>query len=143
MTFRFFNGRFRQIREDLSTLGRPFEFLEKFLRFLQADVQGYYTLLLPNSNCNLTSCQESDITIDMNLLPVGEFKAKFSEVLQKVQEGASFGITYGKDRKKVAMVMPYQKYLKKTKFKLGLLEGKASFKIHNNFKMTDEEFLKS
>ncbi len=79
----------------------------------------------------------------MNLLPVGEFKAKFSEVLQQVQQGASFGITYGKDKKKVAMVVPYKEYVQKTKFKLGLLEGKASFKIHENFKMTDEEFLNS
>lgn len=79
----------------------------------------------------------------MNLLPVGEFKAKFSEVLQKVQQGSSFGITYGKDRKKVAMVVPYKKYMKKTEFKLGLLENKASFKIHKDFKMTDEEFLNS
>jgi len=37
----------------------------------------------------------------MNLLPVGEFKAKFSEVLQKVQQGSSFGITYGKGKKKL------------------------------------------
>lgn len=29
------------------------------------------------------------------------------------------------------------------KFKLGFLEGKASFKIHKGFKMTDKEFLKS
>lgn len=79
----------------------------------------------------------------MNLLPVGEFKAKFSEVLQKVQQGASFGITYGKDKKKVAALVPYRKLIKQTKFNLGLLEGKASFKIHNDFKVTDEEFLKS
>ena len=79
----------------------------------------------------------------MNLLPVGEFKAKFSEVLQKVQQGSSFGITYGKDKKKVAVVIPYKKFMNKTKFKLGLLEGKASFKIHDDFKMTDEEFLNS
>lgn len=91
----------------------------------------------------MTSCQESNIIIGMNLLPVGEFKAKFSEVLQKVQQGASFGITYGKNKKKIAVVVPYNKYIKKIKFTLGLLEGKASFKIHKNFKMTDEEFLSS
>lgn len=33
--------------------------------------------------------------------------------------------------------------MKQKKFKLGLLEGKASFKICNDFKMTDEEFLRS
>jgi antitoxin (DNA-binding transcriptional repressor) of toxin-antitoxin stability system len=77
----------------------------------------------------------------MNLLPVGEFKAKFSEVLQKVQQGSSFGITYGKDKKKVAVVIPYKKYMSDKKIKLGILEGKASFKIKEGFKMTEEEFL--
>ena len=79
----------------------------------------------------------------MNLLPVGEFKAKFSEVLQKVQQGSSFGITYGRDKRKVAVIAPYKKYINKTKFKLGVLVGKASFKIHDDFKMTNEEFLNS
>jgi antitoxin (DNA-binding transcriptional repressor) of toxin-antitoxin stability system len=79
----------------------------------------------------------------MNLLQVGEFKTKFSEVLQKVQQGATFGITYGKNKKRVAALVTYGKYLKQKKFKLGLLEGKASFKIHEGFKMIDEEFLKS
>ena len=79
----------------------------------------------------------------MNLLPVAEFKAKFSDVLQKVQQGYSFGITYGKNKKKVAALIPYKKYSNQTKFKLGLLEGKASFKIRSDFKLTDEEFLTS
>ncbi len=91
----------------------------------------------------MTTCQETDKVMIMNLLQVGEFKAKFSEVLQQVQQGVSFGITFGKDKKKVAVVVPYKKYAQKMKFKLGLLEGKASFKIHENFKMTDEEFLNS
>ncbi len=33
--------------------------------------------------------------------------------------------------------------MNKTKFKLGVLVGKASFKINKGFKMTDEEFLNS
>lgn len=77
----------------------------------------------------------------MNTLPVGEFKAKFSEVLQKVKQGSSFGITYGKDRKKVAVVIPYHQHAKKAKLTIGLLEGKASFRLGRGFKMTDEEFL--
>lgn len=79
----------------------------------------------------------------MYQLTVGQFKSKFSEVLAKVLQGESVGITYGKNKKKVAALIPYRKLMKQTKFKLGLLEGKASFKIHNDFKMTDEEFLKS
>jgi len=78
----------------------------------------------------------------MNQLTVGEFKAKFSEVLEKVLQGESIGITYGKNKKKVAAIVPYEKYAGK-RIKLGSLVGKASFKIKEGFKMTDEEFLKS
>ncbi len=78
----------------------------------------------------------------MNQLTVGDFKSKFSQVLAKVIAGESIGITYGKSKKKVAALIPYKKINSK-KIKLGILEGKASFKIHPDFKMTDEEFLQS
>ncbi|MDO8570257.1 MAG: prevent-host-death protein [Candidatus Daviesbacteria bacterium] len=78
----------------------------------------------------------------MYQLAVGQFKSKFSEMLEKVRMGESVGITYGKNKKKVAALVPYKELMKQKKFKLGLLEGKASFKIHDDFKMTDEEFLK-
>lgn len=77
----------------------------------------------------------------MHQLTVGQFKAKFSEVLSKVLQGESIGITYGKNKKKVAALVPYNKYLANKKIKLGILEGKASFKIKEGFKMTEEEFL--
>lgn len=79
----------------------------------------------------------------MDQLTVGEFKAKFSEVLAKVAQGESVEITYGKSKKKVAALVPYKKYAKSKKIKLGILKGKASFKILPGFKMTDEEFLQS
>ena len=79
----------------------------------------------------------------MQQLTVGDFKAKFSEVLTRVIQGESITVTYGKNKKKVAAIMPYKKALKTNTFKLGLLDGKASFKIHKDFKMTDEEFLRS
>ena len=42
----------------------------------------------------------------MKSLPVGELKAQFSEVLEKVQQGESFEITYGKNKKPVAKIVP-------------------------------------
>lgn len=77
----------------------------------------------------------------MYQLTVGQFKSKFSEVLGKVLEGESIGITYGKNKKKVAAIVPYNKYISNKRIKLGILEGKASFKIKKGFKMTEEEFL--
>ena len=79
----------------------------------------------------------------MQQLTVGDFKAKFSEVLTRVIQGESITVTYGKNKKKVAVIMPYNKAVKTNAFKLGLLDGKASFKIHKDFKITDEEFLRS
>ena len=77
----------------------------------------------------------------MDLLPVGALKTNFSEVLQKIQRGESVGITYGKKKKKVAVVIPYSAYIKKTKLSLGLLEGKASVTFGRDFKITDSDFL--
>lgn len=79
----------------------------------------------------------------MYQLTVGEFKAKFSDVLSKVLQGESIGVTYGKNKKEVAALVPYSQLVKQTKFKLGLLAGKASFKIGSSFKITDEEFLQA
>lgn len=77
----------------------------------------------------------------MNQLTVGQFKSKFSEVLERVRMGESVGITYGKNKKKVAALVPYKKSMSNKKIKLGSLKGKASFKIKKGFKMTEEEFL--
>ena len=79
----------------------------------------------------------------MNQLTVGEFKSKFSQVLEKVLQGESVGITYGKSKKKVAALVPYNELAQGNKIKLGLFKGKFSFKIKKGFKMTDEEFLNS
>lgn len=79
----------------------------------------------------------------MHQFTVGQFKAKFSEVLSKVLQGESIGITYGKNKKKVAALVPYNKVTKTNRLKLGLLEGKASVKFAKDFKMTIDEFLNS
>lgn len=77
----------------------------------------------------------------MQQLTVGQFKAQFSQILDKVLQGESIGITYGKSKKKVAALVPYNKCTVNKRIKLGILEGKASFKIKRGFKMTEEEFL--
>lgn len=77
----------------------------------------------------------------MQQLTVGQFKSKFSEVISLVLQGESVGITYGKNKKKVAAIVPYNKALVSKRIKLGILEGKASFKIKKGFKMTEEELL--
>jgi antitoxin (DNA-binding transcriptional repressor) of toxin-antitoxin stability system len=76
----------------------------------------------------------------MEIMSVGEFKAKFSEVLKKVLAGEEIGISYGKSKEIVARLVPKASE-KKQKRKIGILEGKASVHFGNDFKMTEEEFL--
>lgn len=77
----------------------------------------------------------------MKNVAVGELKANFSEILEKVQQGESFGITYGKGKKLVAEINPPKKENRKKKRKLGIWKGKVKFVFADNFKMTDEELL--
>lgn len=79
----------------------------------------------------------------MKVLSVGEFKAKFSDVVQELLQGQEVAVSYGKKKEKIGVFVPYKNHKKKTKRKLGIWEGKASVKFAKDFKMTDEEFLAS
>ena len=77
----------------------------------------------------------------MKTLPVGELKAQFSEVLEKVKSGESFVILYGKKKKPIAMIVPYKDSVEKKERKIGLLEGKVTILFSDDFKMSEEELL--
>jgi prevent-host-death family protein len=78
----------------------------------------------------------------MKTLQVGELKAKFSKIIEDVKNGEEVTISYGRKQEKVAVIIPYSKYNKRNKgIKIGLLEGKATYKFHKDFKLTEEEFL--
>lgn len=75
----------------------------------------------------------------MKTMTVGEFKARFSEVLEAVKKGEEIAVSYGKSHKPIGVFKPFETSLKKRK--LGILKGKASFKVGKDFKITDEELL--
>ena len=77
----------------------------------------------------------------MKSLSVGEIKTQFSDILEKVQQGESFGITYGKSKKLVAEINPPKKQKNKKKRKFGILDGKVKYVFADDFKMTEEELL--
>jgi antitoxin (DNA-binding transcriptional repressor) of toxin-antitoxin stability system len=77
----------------------------------------------------------------MKTLPVGEIKAQFSEVLERVKQGESFGILYGKKKKPVAMIVPYLDSEERKERNLGILDGKVKVTFADDFKMTEDEFL--
>lgn len=79
----------------------------------------------------------------MKSVQVGVFKAELSEILYEVKEhGESFIIEYGKSHKKVAMLVPYQPSLEvQVPREFGYLKPRASCVIHDDFEMTDDEFI--
>jgi len=93
-----------------------------------------------HKKCILTSCQFQGIFLLMKALAVGELKAQFSEVLDEVKKGRKVGILYGRAKKPVAMIVPYNEG-KTSRRKIGILDGKATIKIIGDGKITEDEFL--
>jgi antitoxin (DNA-binding transcriptional repressor) of toxin-antitoxin stability system len=79
----------------------------------------------------------------MKTLGIGEVKAHFSDILERVKGGEKVIVGYGKKKEKVAVIVPYTEYQPKERRKLGLLQGKARFELRAGFKMSDEELLAS
>ena len=77
----------------------------------------------------------------MDPLTVGEFKARFSEVMDTIRRGKEVVLCFGKKKRKLAVVVPYEKFAEKNRRKIGALEKKASCRITDGFKITDDEFL--
>jgi prevent-host-death family protein len=77
----------------------------------------------------------------MKTLPVGELKAQFSEVLEKVRQGESYGILYGKKKKPVAMIVPYKENLSRKTRKIGLYNKKITIKIVEDFEISEQDLL--
>jgi len=77
----------------------------------------------------------------MKTLPVGELKAQFSEVLEKVKQGESYGILYGRQKKPVAMIVPYADEKTKKARKIGLYDGKVTIRISEDFEISEEDLL--
>jgi prevent-host-death family protein len=77
----------------------------------------------------------------METLTIGELKTNFSEVLKKIKSGQKIGISYGKKREKVAVIVPYSDYVSRPERSLGLLKDRAGCIIHDDFEITEKELL--
>ncbi|MEZ4529157.1 MAG: hypothetical protein R2941_24860 [Desulfobacterales bacterium] len=77
----------------------------------------------------------------MKQLTKNEIKDNFLSILAIVQKGEDIIVTGDKDREKLAVIVPYQKYHQKSERVLAPLKGKAGYKIKENFKINDEELL--
>lgn len=72
-------------------------------------------------------------------MTVGELKAQFSEVLDKVEQGETVEILYGRAKKPVAQIVPMEKPKKKRRI-LGTYAHLGPINEVDDGKITIEEF---
>ena len=77
----------------------------------------------------------------MKKLTVGNLKTHFSEVLDNIKNGEEYIVEYGKKHHKIAAIIPYSKYKKTNKLKLGVLKNENNIEFSSNFKITTNDFL--
>ena len=75
----------------------------------------------------------------MTQMSVGEFKRDFSEALRLVRGGEEIEVLYGRAKEPVARLVPSR--VEKGEGLLGLLAGKASFTMSEDWSMSPEELL--
>ncbi len=68
-----------------------------------------------------------------------ELRDNIFKILEMVEDGEEILIRNEKSRKSIAVLIPYPQYKHKKTRRLGILKGKASYKIRDDFKITDEE----
>lgn len=74
-------------------------------------------------------------------MSVGEFKANFAAVLERVKAGEKVGILYGRRKRPIAVLVPFKDESPGEKRHIGILEGKASAVFKPDFAMTEEDLL--
>lgn len=79
----------------------------------------------------------------MRKVSVGVFKAQFSRILDEILEGKRIAIQYGRKKEIVAWLVPARADSAAQRRPLGLLKGKARFKMRSGFKMTEADLLRA
>ena len=79
----------------------------------------------------------------MKTIPVAEVRSNLSMLLKEVESGQEIGISFGRRRETIAVIVPIAEYKKIKERRLGSLAGKLTVEFKDNWKMSDEEFLNS
>ncbi|AGT44871.1 type II toxin-antitoxin system Phd/YefM family antitoxin [Treponema pedis] len=77
----------------------------------------------------------------MKTLPVAEVRTNFSALLKEVELGNEIGISFGRKKETIAVIVPIEEYKRIKMKKLGTLEGKVKVEFSENWTITDEEFI--
>lgn len=81
------------------------------------------------------------VAVEMKTMTVGEFKTHFSKVIEWVKNGNKVAVTYGKKKEIVGYFTP-KPSTPTEKRQLGIMKDKANAVFSENFKMSEEDFLK-
>lgn len=79
----------------------------------------------------------------MKTVPVAEVRSNLSMLLKEVESGREIGISFGRRRETIAVIVPIAEYKKIKERRLGSLAGRLTVEFKDNWKMSDEEFLDS
>ena len=79
----------------------------------------------------------------MTTLTYTQIKNNLAKILEMVKNGEEIIVSKNKTKDKIAIILPYEKYKKNKERPLGILKGKATFELKNDFKMTEQELLDS
>lgn len=77
----------------------------------------------------------------MKTMTVGEFKARFSEVLAAVRGGETVLVAYGRNRRPIAAMVPHAGRAEAAARPLGVLKGRVKVRFRGDFKIGDDELL--
>lgn len=79
----------------------------------------------------------------MKTVPVAEVRSSLSTLLKEVESGNEIGISFGRRRETIAVIVPIAEYKKLKERRLGSLVGRLTVEFKDDWLMTDEEFLHS
>jgi len=74
----------------------------------------------------------------MKTVPVAEVRSNLSSLLKEVESGNEIGISFGRTRHTIAVIVPIAEYKRIKERKLGSLAGKVQVKFRDDWKMSDE-----
>ena len=79
----------------------------------------------------------------MKTVSVAEVRSNLSTLLKEVESGNEIGISFGRRRETIAVIVPIAEYRKIKERRLGSLAGRLTVEFKDDWKMTDDEFLDS
>jgi len=76
----------------------------------------------------------------MKTISLTETGMNFQTILSDIASGNELFITDGENKEMIAVIIPYETWMKTKKRQLGTLQNRGSVTFENDFYMTAEEF---